>query len=168
MILDLTDAAVQADWYFVNILDPNDDAQTYGAGQLSMDGSHHLTPAQGEAPGKVEQPDLAPLALSTNANGFDALVAQSSESKMIAFNVFPIPAKSGSELYIHLGVNETIMLTIEMLDISGRVIYANSEGEKMAGTYAYTLPITESTPAGVYFVRISTENEVITRKVVVE
>ncbi len=168
MILNVTEAAVQADWYFVNILEPNDDTQSYGAGQLSVDGSRHLSPAQSEAPGKSEQPVLAPLVQSVNTNGFDALVSHSNESKVVAFNIFPIPAKAGSELYIHLGVQENTMLVIEMIDISGRVMSTNREGDKAPGMYTYTLPIAESTPAGVYFVRISTSNEVLTRKLVVE
>jgi len=166
MILDLTEEAAQADWFYVNILEPNDDTQTYGAGQLTMDGSRKLSPAAGEAAEKEVQPELAPEGPSTSEiEGFDA---SGGERNLVAFNVFPVPLKAGHPLFLHFALNTESDFSVELMDVQGRVVSSVNEAGKSAGTYTLTLPTTEDIPAGVYLLNMRSADETITRKVVIE
>jgi alkaline phosphatase D len=168
MILDLTEGAAQADWYYVNILEPNDDTQTYGAGQLTADGSRKLSPAPAQAAEKADQPALAPLFASAGINVFETTTAIAAEGNLVAFNVFPIPVKAGQPLYLHFAINSDADFTVELMDVSGRTVSSHTEAGKAAGTYTHTLPTAESVPAGVYFLKLASANETITRKVIIE
>jgi alkaline phosphatase D len=165
MILDLTDEAAQADWYYVNIFEPNDDTEDYGAGQLTEDGSRHLTPADGEAPEKEDAPELAPSSLPVETeNNF----AAESVNHMVALNVYPNPLQGGHPLFVHFALNQKSNFQIELLDISGRVIYSQSESDKPSGTFTMTIDTPEDLPAGVYILKMSSADEVVSRKIVVE
>jgi alkaline phosphatase D len=166
MILDLTEGAAQADWYYVNILQPNDDTQNYGGGQLTVDGSKKLTAAPGEAAEKTDQPDLAPFA--PNTSGIEEFTAPDAEKNLVALSVFPIPVKAGHPIFLHFALNHESDFTVELMDVSGRVISSVNESGKSAGTYTFTLPTAEDIPAGVYILNMRSANETITRKIVIE
>jgi hypothetical protein len=55
-----------------------------------------------------------------------------------------------------------------LLDISGRVIYSQSESDKPSGTFTMTIDTPEDLPAGVYILKMSSADEVVSRKIVVE
>ena len=166
MLLDLTEEAAQADWYYVNILDPADDSESYGSGQLTMDGTRHLTPAAGEAAGKLIQPPLAPVTITEN--GVRSGIAGVSNESFTTLNVYPIPVKAGNPLFLHYALNTELDFSIELMDISGRIVSSETEAGQAAGTYTFTLPTAEDLPAGVYFLRMGTSNDSITRKIIVE
>ncbi len=69
------------------------------------------------------------------------------------FNVYPNPVKD--KLYIH--TNNTTVATVEIIDAMGKVVVKESKNfnpDNQAQSLAVTL-----LPAGIYFVRISPENE---------
>lgn len=166
MILDLTEGAAQADWYYVNIFAPNDETQNYGAGQLTWDGTRHLSAAEGEAAEKVDQPELAPFA--PNTSGLEGFNPPDELKDLVAFNIYPIPVKAGHPIFIHFALNSDTDFNVELMDVQGRVISSLSEQGKSAGTYTLTLPTTEDIPAGVYLLNLRSAEETITRKVVIE
>jgi len=166
MLLDLTEEAAQADWYYVNILEANDDTQNYGSGQLTVDGSRHLSPASGEAAEKEQQPDLAPAPSPVQVGLTGA--SSSETASFTALNVFPIPVKTGSPIFIHYALNSTADFRAELIDANGRVVKSLSEKNQPAGTYALALPTDQELAAGIYFLKIGTPDETTTRKVIVE
>lgn len=168
MLIDLKEEAAQADWYYVNILEPNDETEIYGAGQLTLDGSRKLSPAEGEASPKENQPQLAPSIPPATAEEMEQFGVSEKEKSLAAFNIFPVPVQAGHPIFIHFALNEPGDFTVELIDVAGKVISASTEQGKPAGTYTFTLSIADETPTGVYFLKMSNEKESITRKIVIE
>jgi alkaline phosphatase D len=168
MLLDLTPAAAQADWYYVNILDPADNNETYGAGRLTLNGQNRLTNATGPAAGKAVAPPLAPAMPQTGSNAFNMPLSEQADAAAVALNVFPVPAVVGGELYLLLALNEPSPIRIELLDMSGKVVRSFGESQRSGGTYTFTLPLENTMSPGFYLLRIAAAGNTITRKVMVE
>jgi hypothetical protein len=166
MLLNLTEGAAQADWYYVNIFEPNDDTQNYGSGQLTADGSRHLTPAPSEAAEKEEQPELAPSAISAELS--ETTGSAVSADTFVALNVFPVPVKTGHPIFIHYALNNSADFTVELMDAKGSVISAMTQSGQVPGTYTMTLSTPEQMASGIYFLKLNAGKESITRKVIVE
>ena len=82
-------------------------------------------------------------------------------------SVYPNPAHNDmSVVYSTSNDGET---TIQMADVTGRIVYEVSVGQENAGDHTFTINRDENTmPAGIYLIKVSNGDEVKTTKVVVE
>lgn len=77
-------------------------------------------------------------------------------------NVYPIPAKDNVTISVKL--NETVDLTLTMIDMTGRVVFSNSQ--RAFGNFQNTIPV-GNLPAGNYALSATDGNFIINKKIVV-
>ncbi|GAA4348068.1 hypothetical protein GCM10023185_03640 [Hymenobacter saemangeumensis] len=84
----------------------------------------------------------------------------------LAFEVFPNPTP-GTDVTISYYLQHPAAVSLEVIDVLGRKVYALSQNEVQAsGPKAYTLPAT-GLPAGIYTIRLTQDGVVTHRKLVV-
>ena len=86
-------------------------------------------------------------------------------NKGITFDVSPTPTTGTLNVNINLTESQS-RVKLELVDISGRVVQRFSEGQLWAGTHALPLEVKNDLKNGFYFLKISTESQQITKKVV--
>lgn len=79
-------------------------------------------------------------------------------------NIFPNPAKE--ELFISMDAGKSGKMEISLLSVDGRMVTSQLQSINQ-GRQRFTLDVS-NLPAGFYFVRLNTGNEVVTQKVVIE
>jgi hypothetical protein len=95
--------------------------------------------------------------LLTNTIGINESVIDAS-----TFNIFPNPAKDNINIYFELKSKERV--SIEMMDISGRMVKSADLGKKDAGNYQERINVEELT-SGMYLLNIRTENGSVSKKI---
>ena len=163
-VLDIKEEATQADWYFVNILEKDNETQTFGQGWKSEDTANHLIAASGESTGKTNAPDLAPLEISD----VEFAITNVKTIKALVLNSFPNPIQSGGNIHLNVAFNQDQPVRIELIDMNGSKITNLMDQEVYTGNYAYTFKLPE-VDSGIYFLQIITNSSTaITRKIIVE
>ncbi len=87
------------------------------------------------------------------------------EAPSTSFNIFPNPVTEESTIAFE--VNETKDLNISILDITGRVLHQVFAGNVEPGSHQISINSNLFQSAGVYFVRMTANNEISTKKIVV-
>ena len=78
-------------------------------------------------------------------------------------SVFPNPALDAERIQIALQLNTNAPITIDITDISGKVVQRISEGKKEAGYHQFD--VAELPEKGVYFARIRSGNSIVSKKI---
>jgi hypothetical protein len=76
-----------------------------------------------------------------------------------------LPNPFNDKLSVNVFVSKTQMLQIELIDETGRII-RKQQAQAVAGSTTFSLAGLASTSAGLYVVRVTTENAVLQQKVV--
>ncbi len=72
--------------------------------------------------------------------------------------IYPNPAKS--KISINLVMNKTANITINVVDVNGRIIYSNTENELTQGNKKIDIPLI-NIESGIYFIKIAAENNLV-------
>lgn len=92
-----------------------------------------------------------------------SLGIEESNEFVAASNLFPNPTNNSSNLTINLKNNSNV--SIEVVDITGKVVYTADKGELNAGNHAFEINST-SFNGGVYYVNINTNGVITTKKLI--
>ncbi|WP_420455157.1 alkaline phosphatase D family protein [Rubrivirga sp.] len=162
LVLDLTGARAQADWFYVNDIRQRDSDERFSRAFFTASGENHLQAASGPAPNKADAPALAPAApppfVVADEDG------PSAEQALLVVGAYPNPASGRAHLAYVL--NETRTVRAVLFDAAGREVAVLHDGVQPAGAYALDFE-TATLAAGVYLVRISDGASVATRAVTV-
>ncbi|HAP64192.1 MAG TPA: phosphodiesterase [Cytophagales bacterium] len=152
-VLDITETAVQADWFYVDILDAADDTEEQDGSYASAAGTNHLTAASSAATEKTEQPELAPTAINA------AVVLSTDEPRnFTVFSAYPNPAREGGVLYMNLAFVRGAEVSVDLLTLEGKSLGHLLDRDFGVGNYTLTLDLPTLTP-GVYLLQVASENE---------
>jgi len=77
---------------------------------------------------------------------------------------YPIPAKQS--MTIKFSLPQESFTTLKLYNVSGQLIKTLSSGKKLAGTYQIDWN-TKELPSGIYFLRLETEKQSFTRRIVI-
>ncbi len=105
----------------------------------------------------------------SNVGVFEAgtLVAANEIKEASAFDVFPNPVSKGNTLFIELTADEAVQGDVQLVNLSGQLV-RELRGQKMAkGNNQFQLNTAEL-ESGIYFVKIQTEEGLLTKKVVIQ
>lgn len=144
-ILDVSDTAVQADYFYTDILVPNL-AENFGTGLVSACDTSFLQTAAAPAPPKTIQDEPAPEdpPLSTSVRTLDGLQVMS---------LYPNPADDFVQF--QFGLLTAGPVTISVVDLTGRTVVAPQTRNYGTGLYIHRVE-TAGLPAGQYVLRIAT------------
>lgn len=84
----------------------------------------------------------------------------------IDYNVYPNPNTDVSQVYFKL--QNDAKVTVDVLDIAGRVVKVIYSGDLPAGEQYYQLNNADFNAAGIYMVRLTVDGVVSTKKVIIE
>ncbi|HHP7240766.1 MAG TPA: alkaline phosphatase D family protein [Cyclobacteriaceae bacterium] len=161
-LLDLKEGQAQADWYYVDILNPDDDSETFAQGWFTEDGANRLTQNLSASAEKTSAPDLAP------DEPFEGVVTSVGEPENVSvFSIYPNPVTSGTTSFIQFGLLENSNLEISLLSIDGRLIKKEFQGDRFKGNYnlAFDIPVVDP---GLYLLNFKTNNKTTSRKIVIK
>lgn len=96
-----------------------------------------------------------------------ANIASIEESSLVSNNVVLYPNPTSNEATIAFTLNNDAAVTIEVRDLSGKVVYTSNEGQLVAGAHNTTLS-TSSMASGMYTYSVSANGAVVTNKFVVK
>ncbi|MEM9337645.1 MAG: alkaline phosphatase D family protein [Bacteroidota bacterium] len=158
-VLDIKENAAQADWYFVNILDKDDEAETFGQGWYSMDTENLLQRAKGKSTEKEIQPDLAP-------NGLINAIEEDADN-LVVFSAYPNPVRKGGVLYLNMALLSPSEVKISLMDFfRTRKVDLLSE-DLSAGNYTFSLDV-PVVRRGIYLLQTETsDGEKVVKKIVI-
>jgi len=159
-VLDLTEEKVQADWYFMESILEENDNENLGASWFSNHEANRLTEASAAAAEKTSAPELAPEE-RPEVTGLENEVAP----EAALFGFYPNP--SSQVAYVNYAVQKAGPVSLEIVDLSGRVLQTKSLGEQATGNYTTVLSA-EDLPKGTYLLRLRSASQVQTRRWVVE
>lgn len=149
-LLDVTPDSVHADYYFMNRIDTNVTTAYLGANYYTSVNTNYVDSAKGPAPQKTTQDIPTPRTPpATNV--------QTVAENMVLFSVYPNPANS--ELFIHIGLQETTTMQVEAYDMSGKKIAILIPEKQFAkGVYNIHTSLNDIKADGNYIVTFRGEN----------
>jgi alkaline phosphatase D len=156
MILDLNENRAQADWYYVNDLEISQYGEYLGASYLVYCDEHFLDPADFPATGGINDAPFAPL------DPFNGDVQVSELPGFSIVSAYPNPAQT--ELTVQWANFRDASVKISLVDLNGSIVSAQAFEQAPAGLHYITLPMS-SLAAGMYLLRMQSEDEVATLKV---
>jgi len=159
-ILDIKDDSTQANYYFVDIFDTLTTNQIFGEAWFTRSDSNHLEQASAASSPKAMQADPAPLnppsvgvALNEELSNFDVLA------------LYPNPANQ--QVTLHFGMSAPKEIRIEVLDLKGSLVNEIKHESLNKGIYNLNFSVADL-PNGIYFLRMSTEDQSLLRKLVIQ
>jgi arabinogalactan endo-1,4-beta-galactosidase len=112
------------------------------------------------------QPPFYPTAAPPNEQQWAQHDTNSDSFTRLA--LYPNPSKDGN-VFVKLKVNKTSPATMQIMDLSGKIIHSANKESISAGEHIYSLgSMNLNLAAGVYFVRIVTKEFDETRKLMIE
>lgn len=161
-ILDLKADRAQADWYFMHTILEKNQAEAFGKGLFTLDGTQRLQFAPSAAADKANSPDLAP------EQAFSRAAKPDKQIPGVVFGVYPNPAASGKVIYLNYGLNLAADLHISLRRMNGEVVATISRAGQTAGnhTLAYQLPASLS--KGLYLLHFETETASFASRILIQ
>ena len=83
----------------------------------------------------------------------------------IFLNLYPNPANGNTNLEFKL--NEEQNVSVDIYNLLGEKVYEQGEGKMASGLHLITMPCS-SLPSGVFFVKLTTDNTSVTKKLVIQ
>ncbi|MCF8275831.1 MAG: alkaline phosphatase D family protein [Flavobacteriales bacterium] len=154
LILDLTAAAAQSDWYYVSDVSQPTFTSALGASWKTNDGDNHLTQATGAAPAGV-YPPLAPL-FEEEGLGVEELA-----KSPVVISSYPNPFLDRFVVQFNLFEQENV--SIKLTDISGKTVLEKDFGTMRDGLHYLEIDVPE-VAAGLYVFTLQTQGNVINRR----
>lgn len=156
LILDLTTAAAQSDWYYVSdVANSAYSGSTWGAGWLTNDGDNHLSEAVAAAPAGM-YPPLAPTFT-------DPEVGIENAKEPAILSAYPNPFLD--RFVVQFNMFEQEEAHISLTDLSGKTIVEKDLGSLRSGLH-YLEVDAVSAASGVYVFTLKTENTVVHRRMI--
>jgi alkaline phosphatase D len=150
-VLDVTEAKVQADYFYTPIL-TEEDNNDFAGGPFSQDGNNHLELSDAPAPAKAIQDTPAPA----NPPPFITANSPVTNPSLRVLAIFPNPARA--RVNLNFSLLKAGRLSIDLVDSRGRKLISSYSGKTPAGLFSLEQELTDL-PAGQYFFRISLEGE---------
>ncbi len=94
-------------------------------------------------------------------------IAGERDSPMQILSVFPNPVNSGNEVALSIHLEESATMTIELVDLTGRVVLRHEAGRMASGTHSLNLAL-GNLASGQYICRVEGDQRVRSRVVRVE
>jgi hypothetical protein len=91
-------------------------------------------------------------------------IAEISQIESLSIN--PNPINSGDNFYINMDLNESVDMNIQIIDITGKSVH-NQSVKATEGNNEISVN-SQSLNTGMYFVKLSSENGVTTKKIVIQ
>lgn len=155
LILDLTQAKAQSDWYFVSSITNPEFTTSWGAGWYTNDGDNHLSSASAPAEGGV-YPPLAPL-FDANPN----VGIADGQNEPVVVSSYPNPFVD--RFVMQFNLFDPSAVTLDVIDMAGKTVLTKDFGQLRSGLHylEVTAPELES---GIYLIRLTTDNAVVARR----
>ncbi len=118
------------------------------------------------APCDDGNPDTENDGIDEDCNCSENSVSTKDISQLESISINPNPVSSGERMIVSLVVNQGVDMTAQLIDITGKVI-TNKQITTTEGKNEFTID-SQSINAGLYFLRLSSEDGVTTKKVVVQ
>jgi hypothetical protein len=99
-----------------------------------------------------------------DSNGVTSV--EEEKNSISALKIYPNPIDANSQINIEFSLPKVDDFSVQIIDFSGREVYFASQ-ENFIGTYKETISV-NNISKGLYLVRITSSNESLTRKVVVQ
>jgi hypothetical protein len=103
------------------------------------------------------------MLLRTSNGGYTGISAEKIKQDQIDVSLLPNPFHESTSIGFELPADTFI--TVEILDHAGRLVSVPARGHKSAGPNQVVVA-GSSLPAGIYFVRVSFENQMIVKKII--
>ena len=162
LVLDLTDAKAQADWFYVDDIRRRDSGERFSRSFYTLAGENRLQPSETPADEKPAPPALAPAAPpAVVVAAEDGPVAGQA---LLVVGAYPNPARDRAHLAYVL--NEARPVRAVVVDATGREVAVLHDGVQAAGAYALDFE-TAALATGVYVLRISDGAAVASRTLTV-
>lgn len=100
-----------------------------------------------------------------SANGGNASSLQFNTKA--SFNVFPNPVV-GNKINIQFNNPTSQNITIKVIDVIGNELMVLVSDYKFEGEHTFTFPLNENIKTGMYFIRVETATEVLTKRISVQ
>ena len=142
-ILDVRPEAVQADYYYTDVLSPRL-KEAFGTGLFSLRDTNQLVVTEVPARPKLIQDTPAPDPIISSTRAPAALRVLST---------FPNPATN--IIQVQFGVLKSDKITISVLDATGRLVIPFREVDYTTGLYTHRIDVA-NLPAGSYYLKLST------------
>jgi choice-of-anchor B domain-containing protein len=99
----------------------------------------------------------------------DASITGTNFPEILTKEVSVWPQPVGNDFHIELTLEKSVsMVTVKMLDINGKTISSWEKTELSSGVNRFDMQLTGNIPAGVYYLTITSEEFVVTKKVMVQ
>jgi len=143
LILDLTDAAAQSDWYYISTKTNPVFTTSLGASWKTNDGDNFLSQASGATMG-TDYPPLAPLPTTVSVGGD---LSQASLNGIIV-SAYPNPFLD--RFTVQFNVFGVEQVSCSMTDLAGRIVFQEDLGGVDPGLHYMEVALPEMLPAGMY------------------
>jgi alkaline phosphatase D len=171
MMLDIKKDSSQVDWFYVNILDSTSNVETNGqigpyatgiTSAIVKNTENKVRTSHIISTPKTQQDIPAPR----NPLSFVTALDESAASNALLFSLYPNPAKEF--VLLNFGVLKSGNLSIELIDVHGKKVKTVTKNQGVSsGNYLQEFSVADLKP-GIYFLQILSENQTISRKLVVE
>lgn len=159
-VLDITPEKSQADYYFVDKLDAQNEDEIIGANFYSMTGLNYLIEADGPASEKENPPALAPTE-PFDVTGVDDV------SDFVVFNIFPNPIGPERIIYMELGLLESKSLKFNLYSVDGTKLESSNIIDFNSGHWTQSFKLSPNLTAGIYWFSITDGKHNFVKKLIV-
>lgn len=159
-ILDINQTRTQSDWFFVNTVDNSDGGYTNGESWYVLDNERHLRQAAGPA---TPRPDVVHQQAPAWPRPFGIAAIDQNESQVQLMGVYPNPVIDN--LYFQLYILKDAVVDLQLVDISGAVVYQKRIGPLHNGINNIVIPCDTFT-TGTYILKAISNGSVSTSKVI--
>ncbi|RTY98297.1 T9SS type A sorting domain-containing protein, partial [Flavobacterium sp. RSP49] len=160
VLLDVNQQRAQADWFYVPTIDAVSNVYSYGASWLTKDKDNHLTKGTAASvPSSAYAAAPSPFMCAKNVN-----LSMSDFSRLKVLSLYPNP--SSDFFSIQYNLEDVGQVEVQIIDNAGRLVKKYSS-KKDSGVWTERYP-TDNLVEGVYFVKIVSQNNSTTQKLLIK
>jgi alkaline phosphatase D len=161
-VLSLTEERAQADWYYVNDIRTPGSGERFSRAFYTLAGENRLQSSEAPSAPDDDAPALAPSTPPVFVTAEDDGPVR--PDALLIVGTYPNPARDRA--HVAYVLNEARDVRAVLLDAAGREVAVLHDGPQAAGAYALDFE-TAALAAGLYLVRISDGQTVVSRTVTV-
>ncbi len=158
LLLNITNGAVQGDYYFVNTLFKPENKESFGQGWFAAHQFNRLQKANAPANGKATIDKATPAERRLVITG---------ASKEVATILAAYPNPTAGLCLVNFATYEAQSLEISIFDTKGQQVRKIESGHYPAGNYALTCDLT-GLDSGLYVLKIASGDKYLSYKIVLE
>lgn len=148
-VLDITEEKAQADYFFVDMLNPDSEEQTEGGKYFTRSGENYLNESDQVAAPKSEYAALAPEL------PFGVSTVQEKSSDFVVFNIHPNPIGFDKRLFVEFALVENKELSFDLYALNGQHLLKLKQENFSSGHLTTILRLDSNINAGQYVLVIS-------------